>query len=118
MAIPTSSTCMSATSATRSIGRSNGHRWKRSAASATASGTRPTMRIPLRLRLTLVFSVAMGLVLLGLGTYAYLRISADLLASVDAGLRSRAQVLADAVGSVGVRDVVNANGKLIDPDEA
>jgi heavy metal sensor kinase len=76
------------------------------------------MRIPLRLRLTLVFSVAMALVLLGLGTYAYLRISADLIASVDAGLRSRAQVLADTVGRVGVRDVVSANGKLIDPDEA
>ena len=76
------------------------------------------MRVPLRLRLTLVFSVGMGIVLLGLGTYAYRRIDADLLASVDAGLRSRAQVLVDAAGSVRARDVVAANGTLIDPDEA
>ena len=76
------------------------------------------MRVPLRLRLTLVFSVGMAIVLLGLGTYAYRRIDTDLLASVDAGLRSRAQVLVDAAGAVRARDVVAASGKLIDPDEA
>ena len=76
------------------------------------------MRLPLRLRLTLVFSIGMAIVLLGLGTFAYLRVSDALLASVDAGLRSRAQVLANAVGSVDARNVVTANGKLIDPDEA
>ena len=76
------------------------------------------MRVPLRLRLTLVFSVGMAIVLLGLGTYAYRRIDTDLLASVDSGLRSRAQVLVAAAGSVRARDVVAANGKLIDPDEA
>ena len=76
------------------------------------------MRLPLRLRLTLVFSVAMALVLLGLGTYGYLRVGSDLLASVDAGLRSRAQVLVDAADSAQARNVVTANGRLIDPDEA
>jgi two-component system, OmpR family, sensor kinase len=76
------------------------------------------MRLPLRLRLTLVFTSGMAIVLLGLGTFAYLRVSADLLASVDAGLRSRAQVLADAASGAQARNVVNANGKLIDPDEA
>jgi signal transduction histidine kinase len=60
----------------------------------------------------------MAIVLLGLGTYGYLRVSADLVASVDTGLRSRAQVLADAAGGAQARNVVNANGKLIDPDEA
>ncbi|MDQ2942671.1 MAG: ATP-binding protein [Candidatus Dormibacteraeota bacterium] len=76
------------------------------------------MRLPLRLRLTLVFSIGMAIVLLGLGTFAYVRVSADLLASVDAGLQSRAQVLADAVARVDARNVVTAKGKLIDPDEA
>lgn len=76
------------------------------------------MRIPLRLRLTLVFSVAMAIVLVGLGAFVYLRISADLLASVDAGLRSRAQVIVDAAGSPNARSVVGSDGKLIDPDEA
>jgi signal transduction histidine kinase len=76
------------------------------------------MRIPLRLRLTIVFSIGMAVVLLALGTFVYVRVSADLLASVDAGLRSRAQVITDAVGSAEARNVVAAEGKLIDPDEA
>ena len=76
------------------------------------------MRVPLRLRLTLVFGVGMAVVLLGLGAFAYLRINADLLASVDAGLRSRAQVLADAAKNSPADAVVDAGGKLIDPDEA
>ena len=76
------------------------------------------MRLPLRVRLTIVFTSGMAIVLLGLGTFAYLRVSADLLASVDAGLRSRAQVLADAASGAQARNVVNADGKLIDPDEA
>ncbi len=76
------------------------------------------MRLPLRLRLTLIFSGAMAIVLLGLGTFGYLRVGADLLASVDAGLRSRAQVLVDAADSAQARNVVSAPGILIDPDEA
>jgi signal transduction histidine kinase len=76
------------------------------------------MRLPLRLRLTLVFSVGMAIVLLVLGTYVYLRVGADLLDSVDAGLRSRAEVLADAASSDRTPAVGAANGKLIDPDEA
>ena len=76
------------------------------------------MRLPLRLRLTLVFSLGMAIVLLVLGTYGYLRVGADLQDSVDAGLRSRAQVLVDAASSDQAPEVVAANGKLIDPDEA
>ena len=40
---------------------------------------RRTIRIPIRLRLTLIFSVAMAVVLVGLGTFAYLGLRADLL---------------------------------------
>lgn len=76
------------------------------------------MRIPLRLRLTLVFGIGMAVVLLGLGAFAYLRINADLLASVDAGLRSRAQVLADSARASQAHDDVGASSTLIDPDEA
>ncbi len=76
------------------------------------------MHLPLRLRLTLVFSLAMAIVLVGLGTFAYLRVGADLLASVDAGLRSRAQIVVVAARSSQASDVVAARGKLIDPDEA
>jgi two-component system, OmpR family, sensor kinase len=76
------------------------------------------MRLPLRLRLTLVFGVGMAIVLIALGTYAYLRVGADLLDSVDAGLRSRATVIADAARSARSSDVVAADGRLLDPDEA
>jgi signal transduction histidine kinase len=68
--------------------------------------------------LTLIFSAGMALVLFGLGTFVYVRLGADLLASVDLGLRSRAQVLTDAVGSVDEQALVDAKGKLLDPDEA
>jgi two-component system OmpR family sensor kinase len=76
------------------------------------------MRLPIRLRLTLVFGIGMAIVLLGLGAYGYSRVGTDLLASVDAGLRARAQVLVDAVGSAQAADVRSADGRLIDPDEA
>ena len=62
--------------------------------------------MPIRLRLTLAFAIAMALILVVLGGVAYVRFTSDLLGAVDMGLRSRAQV------------VVDANGPLIDPDEA
>src|SRR5215831_7981618 len=76
------------------------------------------MRLPLKLRLTLAFGIGMAAVLIGLGTYGYRRVEADLLAAVDAGLRSRAQVLVNAVGRSDEVNGVLAEGKLIDPDEA
>lgn len=76
------------------------------------------MHLPLKLRLTLVFGVGMAVVFVGLGTYGYRRVEADLLASVDAGLRPRAQVLANSVDRSDEANRVLAEGKLIDPDEA
>ena len=76
------------------------------------------MRLPLKLRLTLVFGVGMAVLLVGLGTYSYCRVAADLLASVDAGLRSRAQVLANSIARADGSNGVLGEGKLIDPDEA
>jgi heavy metal sensor kinase len=68
--------------------------------------------------LTLIFAAGTAIVLAGLGTFAYLRVEADLLASIDAGLRSRAQVLANSVGGIQEQNALLAEGKLIDPDEA
>ncbi|HSS37068.1 MAG TPA: ATP-binding protein [Patescibacteria group bacterium] len=76
------------------------------------------MRLPLRVRLTLVFSAGMALVLVGLGAFAYLRVGADLLDAVDIGLRSRAQVLVRAVQIAQDEELISDTGRLIDPDEA
>src|SRR5689334_20738613 len=118
MATRTLSTSMSATSGTRSIGPSGAPPSRPFAASATGCGTRSPMRLPLRLRLTLVFAVGMALVVAGLGAFAYFRTKSDLVASVDAGLRSRAQVLVNSVSRNTDLGGVLVEGKLIDPDEA
>ncbi len=76
------------------------------------------MRLPIKLRLTLVFGIAMAVVLAGLGWLGYLRVESDLLASVDAGLRSRAQVIANSLGHTTNSAAVLAEGRLIDADEA
>jgi two-component system OmpR family sensor kinase len=75
------------------------------------------VKLPLRLRLTLVFALGMAVVLAGFGAFVYVRLGRDLLASVDLGLRARAQVVADRVQHE--RKVPLATGEsLIDPDEA
>jgi len=75
------------------------------------------MRFPLRLRLTLVFSVGMAIVLVGLGTWVYLQFESGLLTAVDIGLRPRAQVLKDALAHQRVAEL-EPQGNLIDADEA
>lgn len=47
-------------------------------------------RLPIRVRVTLVFALAMALVLGGAGLFIYLRLGAQLDESIDLGLRSRA----------------------------
>src|SRR4051794_26597967 len=76
------------------------------------------MQLPLRLRLTLFFGVGTAVLLVGLGTYGYLQVTADLLASVDAGLRSRAQALASSIGHSDEPSGELDEGRLIAPDEA
>jgi heavy metal sensor kinase len=71
----------------------------------------------LRVRLTLVFALGTTIVLSGFGTFVYLRLGRDLLASVDLGLRARAQVMAGAV-EAGGRAVIDQGGALLDPDES
>jgi two-component system, OmpR family, sensor kinase len=48
-------------------------------------------RVPIRLRVTLAFTVAMALVLTAVGLFVYLRLEAELEQSVDEGARSPAQ---------------------------
>ena len=74
------------------------------------------MRLPLRIRLTLVFSVAMALVLAGAGWFAYARIGSDLAGALDQQLRGRAQDLAALVrhgGSLRATD-----GRLVERGES
>jgi signal transduction histidine kinase len=54
-------------------------------------------RLPIRLRLTLPFALAMALVLAGLGAFLYVRVASTLLAAVDQDLRGQtAELIARA----------------------
>lgn len=71
------------------------------------------MRLPIRARLTVVTGALMAVLLVALGTFLYLRLRADLVATVDAGLRSRAETLLEAAESGPL-----AGGELIEASEA
>jgi two-component system, OmpR family, sensor kinase len=84
---------------------------------------------PLRIRLTLVFSLAMALLLAGVGWFTYARIATDLSRALDQQLRGRAQDLSALVrhgGSLRATDgrlvergesfaqLVTADGRVVD----
>jgi two-component system OmpR family sensor kinase len=72
------------------------------------------MRVPIRLRLTLISAGLMAAVLVALAAFLLTSLEADLIATVDAGLRSRASVLLDRIGEGG--GVSSSN--LTEGDEA
>ena len=77
--------------------------------------------LPIRLRLTLPFAVAMALVLAAMGLFVYLRVGGALLASIDQNLRVQVGESADHVGrGRGLIDRDAANGitvaQLVAPD--
>ena len=72
------------------------------------------MRLPIRGRLTLVSGALMAAVLVALGAFVFLRLQAELVAAVDAGLRSRADVLLARIGEGGLV----GGGALVEGDEA
>jgi heavy metal sensor kinase len=72
--------------------------------------------VPIRTRLTLVFAGLMVLVLVGSGLFIYVRFQADLRSAIDAGLRSRAQVL--LAGIQGSGTPIGGGSQLIEPEEA
>ena len=74
------------------------------------------MRLPIRLRLTLVFAVLNALVLGATGLFLYLRFESDLLRNVDAGLRLRADTLLGSGGPSSFH--LGSQDRAIDPDMA
>jgi signal transduction histidine kinase len=81
--------------------------------------------LPIRLRLTLPFALAMALVLAALGVFVYLRVASTLLASIDQNLvgQSRESILRfrggeplldrDATGEAGIAQVLTRGGAVI-----
>jgi two-component system OmpR family sensor kinase len=73
-------------------------------------------RLTIRLKLTLAFAGVMAFVLTGIGTFLYLRFERDMRASVDEGLRSRANDVAtlvrhgDSAPAGGARGALGAQG--------
>src|SRR5690348_13833788 len=75
------------------------------------------MKLPIRARLTIVYVVSAAIVQLAFGTVVYGLVRHDLTASVDLGLRSRAQTLVDEF-TQGTPPNREAAGTLIDTDES
>ncbi len=57
----------------------------------------PKIRLRIKVWVTAAFTLTLACVIAGLGVFAYWRTGADLLATIDAGLRSRAEILAASV---------------------
>ena len=74
------------------------------------------MKLPVRTRLTLVFAVLNAIVLGTTGLLLYLRFETDLLRSLDAGLRLRADTLLGSGGPSGLQ--LRGRNRAIDPDMA
>jgi two-component system, OmpR family, sensor kinase len=72
------------------------------------------MRVPIRLRLTLISAGLMAAVLVALAVFLVTSLEAELIATVDSGLRSRASELLDRIGEGGD---VSSSG-LTEGDEA
>jgi two-component system, OmpR family, sensor kinase len=72
--------------------------------------------VPIRVRLTLSFALAMAAVLIATGVFLVLRMRSELTTALDLGLRSRAQTLVAAV-EAGDPDLAAAD-PLVEEDEA
>ncbi len=73
-------------------------------------------RLPVRLRLTLVFAIAMAVVLAAAGGFLYLRVASHLEGALDQGLRSRAEDLTALVLRGG--SLEDTGGTLIERGES
>jgi two-component system, OmpR family, sensor kinase len=74
-------------------------------------------RLPIRVRLTAAFAGALAITLAAFGAFVYARTGSVLLATVDAGLRSRAEVVAADVRA-GKPPLAKVEASLIEPDES
>lgn len=82
--------------------------------------------IPIRVRLTLPFALAMALVLVALGAFLYVRVGSTLLTTIDQGLRGQAtEALShldderplldrDSLDSAGIAQVIGPSGSVTD----
>ena len=82
--------------------------------------------LPLRVRLTLPFALAMALVLAALGAYVYLRVGSTLLGTVDQSLSGQSQESLsrfrddealldhDAAESADIAEVVAGDGSVVE----
>ncbi|KUN25207.1 hypothetical protein AQJ23_17770 [Streptomyces antibioticus] len=77
----------------------------------------PLARLPVRLRLTLAFGLAMAVVLTALGAFLYVRMGTELTRAVDLDLRARAAATVSALAQR-ERAPLDAGPGLIDPDES
>jgi signal transduction histidine kinase len=75
-------------------------------------------RLPIRLRVTAAFAVAMAAVLAGSGLYLYMRLDSHLAASLDRDLRLRAQDLAALISQPGVSLAADGNGRFVERGES
>ena len=73
-------------------------------------------RLPLRVRLTALFAVAMTLVLAGAGWFVYARVASDLDRALDQELRSRTQDVRALVLHGGA--LAATGGSLVEPGES
>ena len=73
-------------------------------------------RLPLRIRLTLVFTLALAIMLSTAGTFVYQRHRTDLNAAIDQGLLARAAELANLVRADGAGTLRST--RLAEPDES
>jgi two-component system OmpR family sensor kinase len=72
--------------------------------------------LPIKARLTVAFAASMAVVLAGLGVFVYQRTGSDLLDTINAGLRSRAELLATDIQHRGPA-LANVEPTLIESDE-
>ena len=72
--------------------------------------------LPIRGRLTVAFAASMAVVIGSLGVFVFLRTGSDLLDTIDAGLRARAELLASNIQHRGPA-LANVEPTLIENDE-
>ncbi len=76
----------------------------------------PWASMPIRGRLTVAFAASMAVVIGGLSVFVYLRTGSALLDTIDAGLRSRAELLVSDIQNKGPA-LANVKPTLIESDE-
>jgi len=74
-------------------------------------------RIPIRLRLTLAFALAMGVVLAATGAFLYVQLGASLDEAIDESLEARAAEVAPRLALGGLIVGAGMGSGLVDPDE-